>query len=110
MITRQHGPDMTPKIRVTFRRRNGVPYAREQLSGMQFRCRHCNAVFLREKELDRHIQSVAEAPRDAAVEPSTECPTMIAAVAVKVLYGYDLRDRLRKQWLKLKPGDVYDGL
>jgi uncharacterized C2H2 Zn-finger protein len=101
---------MVPKIHAKFRRRHGVPFAIEQLSGRQFRCRHCNTVFLTEKELDRHISSVTKSADRSQSKISKECPTLSSNIEVRVFYTYDVVDRLKRPWLKLKKGDEYDGL
>ncbi len=100
---------MLPVIHAKFRRRYDVPYAIEQLSGRQFRCRHCNEVFLTEKELDRHIQRVLKSQEKGKIRVSAVSPKLSSNVEIRVLYTYDMKDRLQKQWLKLKKGDVYDG-
>ncbi len=101
---------MLPKIHARFRKRYGIPYAIEQLSGKQFRCRHCNEVFLSEKELVRHITRV----RDSRVVPkyyvSPASPALSSSISLTVLYTYDILDKMKKKWLKLKPGEIYDGI
>jgi hypothetical protein len=101
---------MVPKIHAKFRKRNGVPYAIEQLSGRQFRCRHCNGVFLSEKELDYHIRQVLKADGKAKGKVCKETPDLSSSVSVRTLYAYDIMDKMKKKWLKLKRGDEYDGI
>jgi hypothetical protein len=99
---------MVPKISARFRKRKGISFAIEQLSGKQFRCRHCNTVFLTEPELERHVYSVAANPaKKKAVHQA--CPRLSSSVEVRVLYTYDIIDKQKRQWLKLKSGDEYDG-
>jgi uncharacterized C2H2 Zn-finger protein len=101
---------MVPKIHAKFRRRHSVPYAIEQLSGRQFRCRHCNTIFLTEKELDRHISSLSPFADKSPAKISTKSPKLSSSVEVRVLYTYDLLDTMKRPWLRLKKGDDYDGL
>jgi uncharacterized C2H2 Zn-finger protein len=101
---------MLPLIHAKFRRRWGVPYAIEQLSGRQFRCRHCDTVFFREKDLDAHIEHVLESKDKSKSRVSPEAPELSTTTDVHVLYTYEISDRLKRQWLKLKRGDVYDGI
>lgn len=101
---------MVPRIHAKFRKRNGVPYAIEQLSGRQFRCRHCNEVFLSEKELDRHIRQVLKIDGKGKSKPCREAPELSTSVNVRTLYTYDIMDRMKKRWVKLKRGDEYDGM
>ena len=100
---------MLPIIHVKFRRRNGVPIAVEYLSGRQFRCRHCNSVYFTEKELDRHIKTIdSEKKKKQPVDPV--CPQLSTLSEIRVLYTYDINDRLKKQWLKLRDDETYDGI
>jgi len=101
---------MVPRIHAKFRRRNGVPYAVEQLSGRQFRCRHCAEVFLSEKELDRHIRRLIRTGREKPERVSTKAPALSSSVTVRALYTYDIMDKMKRQWLKLKRNDEYDGI
>jgi uncharacterized C2H2 Zn-finger protein len=101
---------MLPLIHARFRKRRGVPYAVEQLSGRQFRCRHCNTVFFREKDLDKHIERIPNLRDKSKPRVSPEAPELSTTTDVRVLYTYDISDRLKRQWLKLRKGDVYDGI
>jgi len=101
---------MLPKIHAKFRRRHGVPYAIERLSGIQFRCRRCNTVFLTQEELDEHLEKEQKDNAQGRTKVSSEAPTPSSNVSVKVYYMMDLKDTMRKQWLKLPEGDTYDGL
>jgi len=101
---------MVPKIHAKFRKRHGVPYAIEQLSGRQFRCRHCNEIFFSDKELDRHISSVRDAEGKSSRRLSPATPALSSSISVNVLYTYDILDKMKKKWLRLKIGEVYDGI
>lgn len=101
---------MVPRINARYRRRRGVPYAIEQFSGRQFRCRHCNEVFVTERQFDTHVQRILAASPKSARTLTSKAPELSASLQVRVLYTYDIIDRLKRQWLKLKPGDEYDGM
>jgi hypothetical protein len=98
------------KIKARFRRRNGIPYAIETFSGTQYRCRHCNEVFTRKKEIDMHLQHVARLSDGKPTQPDHHVPQLDSNVSVSVIYVYDVADQLKKQWLKLKTTDSYDGM
>ena len=99
-----------PKISAKFRKRYGIPYAIEQFAGRQFRCRHCNEIFLSEKELDRHIKLLLKSVDNAKYRVSQFCPKLNSNMDVRFLYSYDVGDRMKRQWLKMKKGDEYDGI
>jgi hypothetical protein len=101
---------MVPRIHAKYRKRRGVPYAIEQLSGRQYRCRHCNEIFFSEKHLDIHIRNVSSVDDSAKKHVAPACPALSSSVLVSALYTYDLTDKMKKQWLKLKKDDEYDGL
>lgn len=101
---------MIPKIHAKFRKRQGIPYAIEQLCGRQFRCRHCNEVFLTERELDRHIKSLINSDDKNKFRINISTPRLSSNILVKVFYAYDLTDKIKSRWLKLKKGDEYDGI
>lgn len=101
---------MVPKIHAKFRKRHGIPYAIEQLSGRQYRCRHCNEVFIYEKELEAHIRHVMKSDEKARTRVHTSTPDLSSSVEIRVLYTYDIMDKMKRQWLKLKSGDEYDGI
>jgi uncharacterized C2H2 Zn-finger protein len=98
------------KIKAKFRRRNGVPYAVETFSGRQFRCRHCNEIFNREKELATHLRIVGAEHHGEQIPPHRYTPRLSTSIQATVLYTYDIADRMKKQWLKLKKFETYDGL
>jgi len=101
---------MVPRIHAKFRKRKGIPYSIEQLSGRQFRCRHCNEVFIYEKELEQHVRQVLKSERRTATRVSSRAPALSSTAEVRVLYTYDIMDKMKRQWLKLKSGDEYDGI
>jgi len=101
---------MVPKIHAKYRKRHGVPYSIEQLSGRQYRCRHCNRAFLTEKELDRHIKNLVSTDEKTKFRVNNASPKLSSSVVVRVIYTYDINDKMRRQWLKLKKGDEYDGI
>jgi hypothetical protein len=101
---------MMPKISAKFRRRKGVPYAIEQFSGKQFRCRHCNKVFYEEKYLDQHLEYISKAKGKGAIAVDSNVPQLNQMLELKIGYMYDITDSMRRQYLKMKKNEVYDGL
>jgi hypothetical protein len=101
---------MLPLLHAKFRRRRGIPYAIEQLSGRQYRCRHCNTIFFREMDLDKHIDQLLDLRKKSKPPVSPDAPELSTTTDVRVLYTYDISDRLKRQWLRLRKGDVYDGI
>ncbi|NIA31277.1 MAG: hypothetical protein GWP06_15380 [Actinobacteria bacterium] len=95
---------MAPKISAKFRRKNGVPFSIERLSGMQYRCRICNALFYSENEMYRHLKKHEKSheKRDHHV------PQLDHLVSTKVLYTLDLYDRGRAKYIKLSDGEELD--
>ena len=89
---------MTPALKVKFRKRNGVPFAVERLSGVQYRCRACNRIFFERKELDVHLESKIENHRIR--KSSNEAPKTGENLMVKVLYALDLLDNLKKEYFR----------
>jgi hypothetical protein len=101
---------MMPKISAKFRRRKGIPYAIEQFSGKQFRCRHFNKVFLEEKYLDQHLEYVGKEKRTGNITVDRNAPQLNQMLELKIGYMYDITDSVRHQYLKLKKNEVYDGI
>jgi hypothetical protein len=99
-----------PKISAQFRRREGIPYAVEQFSGKQFRCRHCNKVFWEEKDLDRHLEYVFKEKRTGTITIDPAAPQLNHIMKLKISYVYDLSDCLKRRYLKLKNNELYDGI
>ena len=101
---------MMPKISVKFRRRNGIPFAIEQFSGKQFRCRHCNKVFWEEQELDRHLELVNKTRKSIQVDIDTHTPQLNEVTEIRIGYFYDIADALKRKYLRLKKNESYDGV
>jgi len=95
---------MTPALKVKFRKRNGVPFAVERLSGVQYRCRACNELFLEKEALERHLESKIENHRLNKL--SAEAPQLNMNLMIKVIYIEDLLDSLKKEYLHGR--DEYD--
>jgi hypothetical protein len=95
---------MTPALKVKFRKRNGVPFAVERLSGVQYRCRACNVLFLEKEALERHLELKIENHRFE--KPSSEAPQLNMNLMIKVIYIEDLLDSLKKEYLHDR--DEYD--
>jgi hypothetical protein len=98
---------MIPRLKVKFRKRNGVPYAIEQFTGKQYRCRCCNAVFYEMEEIVRHIHD-AHAKGNHAVAKSA--PRLSTNVVEKLYYTYDINDKLKSKYLRLDNAEEYDGI
>jgi len=101
---------MMPKIVVKFRRRNGIPYAIEQFTGKQFRCRHCNQVFWKESELEKHIEFISKSKKTKNLPVEPHVPELNQMLEVKVGYVYDINDCMNRRYLKLKKNEIYDGI
>lgn len=100
---------MIAKIQAKFRRRDGVPFAIEQLSGRQYRCRHCNTVYRTEKEINRHLKTVAVSSKGKKITIDAKTPSINRNTDINVLYSYDINDMMRRKYLKLSKDEVYDG-
>ncbi len=85
---------MVPKIKAKYREMFGQQYAIEQLSGKQYRCRHCNEVFYGEHELINHIKRTN---CDKAKKMSV--PEENMSVNVTVIYTTDFKDELKRKYL-----------
>ena len=94
---------MTPALKVKFRKRKGVPFAVERLSGVQYRCRACNRLFLEKDELDKHLDAKMEGHH--AGKPLDETPKLNENLLIKVIYILDIIDSLKKEYIKR---DEYD--
>lgn len=94
---------MFPALKVKFRKRKGVPFAVERLSGVQYRCRACNELFLEKKGLDRHLEANLDAHRAGSV--SEESPKLDENLLIKAIYIQDIIDSLKRDYLK---HDEYD--
>ena len=101
---------MLPKISAKVRRLKGVPYAVEQFSGKQYRCRHCNKVFGKEKELYRHLEHVGKTKRSVTIAVDSHVPQFNQMLELKIGYMCDINDCMRRPYLKLKKNEVYDGI
>jgi hypothetical protein len=89
---------MTPALKVKFRKRNGIPFAVERLSGIQYRCRACNKIFFEKKELDAHLESEVENHRSR--KSSVEAPKTGENLTIRVLYALDLLDSLKREYFR----------
>lgn len=94
---------MVPALKVKFRKRRGIPYAVERLSGVQYRCRACNKLFLGKEDLEKHLDANIENHRVGKL--SDECPRLNMNLMIKVIYTEDLLDSLKKEYIKR---DEYD--
>jgi len=95
-----------PKIKARFRKYQGVPFAIEQFTGTQYRCRACNSVFLHQGEFERHLRH--EAKNQTAMRAAKDCPRIDHNTQATVLYTRDVYDQMRKDFLRLPEGVTYD--
>lgn len=94
---------MIPALKVKFRKRNGIPFAVERLSGIQYRCRACNKLFLEKEDLDKHLDAKTETHLVAA--PSGDVPKLNENILIKAIYIQDIMDSLKRDYVK---HDEYD--
>ena len=100
---------MIPQIRAKFRKRNGVPYAVERLTGVQYRCRICNEVFINEEKFDRHLRE--EITGSSKIGVSKKCPNMHDTITSVVYYAEDVLNALKTANVKkFKSGDTNDSM
>jgi hypothetical protein len=95
-----------PKIKVRFRTYKSVPFAIEQFTGVQYRCRVCNRVFQDKKEFEAHLQT--EAAQKAPVKVSPKVPKPGQMTTEKLLYTLDIHDHLHRDFLHLKDNIAFD--
>ncbi len=88
------------KLNVKFRRKGGIPFSIENLSGRQFRCGVCGKLFFNRDELDIHL--LKESYKDGA---GFAFPPLDKNISVKVLYTQDVRDRTNIKYPKLHKDD-----
>jgi hypothetical protein len=67
-------------------------------------------VFISEKELDHHVRQVLRTESKEKGKVCKEAPDLSTSVNVRTLYTYDIKDKMKKKWLRLKRGDEYDGI
>lgn len=95
---------MTPRLKVKFRKRKNVPFAIERLTGIQYRCRVCNEIFLNKIDLDKHLEKEYQRGGKTA---SSNAPGINSNLFVKVIYTLDLVDRMKRDYFKDEQ-DQYD--
>lgn len=94
---------MVPALKVKFRKRKGVPYSVERFSGVQYRCRSCNTVFLEKDELENHLHANVDV--HGAGKASAEAPKLNENLLVRVIYIQDIIDSLKREYVR---HDEYD--
>jgi hypothetical protein len=67
-------------------------------------------VFIYEKELEAHVRQLMRSSEKTMTRVSAKAPDLSTTVDVRVLYTYDIMDKMKRQWLKMKSGDEYDGI
>ncbi|MCD6375129.1 MAG: hypothetical protein J7L94_06345 [Caldisericaceae bacterium] len=95
-----------PKIKARFRKYKNIPFAIEQLTGVQYRCRVCNRIFLNKNEFVAHLER--ESKKQGPLPLCKKCPSLNETIEVRVLYSKDIHDHMRKDFLKLKDDITYD--
>ena len=95
-----------PKIKARFRTYKNIPFAIEQFSGVQYRCRVCNQVFLDKKSFEKHLQQEAHKQSKPAV--SSKAPVLGQSTTAKLLYTIDIHDHLHRDYLHLKDNIKFD--
>ncbi|NOX89276.1 MAG: hypothetical protein GXO77_09625 [Calditrichaeota bacterium] len=95
-----------PKIKARFRKYHGIPFSIEQFTGVQYRCRVCNNIFLDKKEFTQHLQS--ELKQKSSPKISKKCPKPNQNITARVLYVIDIHDLIHRDYLKLPDGVTYD--
>lgn len=88
---------MVPALKVKFRKRKGVAYSVERLSGVQYRCRICNRLFLEKNELDKHLDAKIDA--HSVGNLSGDAPKLNENLLVRVIYIQDIIDSLKKDYV-----------
>lgn len=89
-----------PKVTVKLRIKNGVPFAIETLTGLQFRCGICGKVFWQREELDRHL--LHEKSGDSK---KFQFPELDRNISLRVIYTQDIRDLTNPKYPRLVRGD-----
>ncbi len=95
-----------PRVKVRFRKYKDIPFAVEQFTGVQYRCRLCNRIFLDKKELQAHLQWEANKGDKPAV--SGKAPVPGQNITAKLLYTIDIHDHIRGQYLQTKDDITFD--
>lgn len=57
-----------------------------------------------------HMRQLLKSSDKGKSKVSKETPVLSNSTRVWVLYTYDIMDKMKRRWLKLKPSDEYDGL
>ncbi len=95
-----------PKIKVRFRTFKNIPFAIEQFTGVQYRCRVCNRVFTDKKLFEAHLRSETKGKASARVSPKAPRPGQMTNE--KLLYIIDIHDHLHRDFLHLKEDIAFD--
>ena len=92
----------SPKLTVKLRIKNGVPFAIETLTGLQFRCGVCGKVYWHREELDRHLEMEIGSTVDYK---KLNFPELDRNISVRVIYTQDIRDLTNPKYPRLVRGD-----
>lgn len=91
-----------PKLTVKLRIKNGVPFAIETLTGLQFRCGVCGKVYWHRDELDKHLKIESPVSTDSK---KLLFPELDKNISVRAIYTQDIRDLTNPKYPRLVKGD-----
>ena len=91
-----------PKLTVKLRIKNGIPFAIETLTGLQFRCGVCGKVFWHREELEKHLET--ERSSDVNYK-KLAFPELDKNISVRAIYTQDIRDLTNPKYPRLVKGD-----
>lgn len=91
-----------PKLKVKLRIKNGVPFAIESLTGLQFRCGICGKIYWHREEFEKHIEK--EDTSKVNIN-KLQFPEFDKNISVSVIYTQDIRDLTNPKYPRLVKGD-----
>jgi hypothetical protein len=83
---------VSPSIVVIRRRRGGRIFREERFHGRQFRCAHCNGVFLDESEIWSHLGR-----HKTGATMTSDLPPLDRSLDVRLPYIQDLKEILGRR-------------
>ncbi|MEW6005288.1 MAG: hypothetical protein AB1695_08240 [Stygiobacter sp.] len=91
-----------PKLNVKLRIKNGIPFAIETLTGLQFRCGVCGKFFWYREELEKHLSTEQSSNFNYK---KLAFPELDKNISVRVIYTQDIRDLTNPKYPRLVKGD-----
>ncbi len=88
------------KLTAKFRKKFGIPFSIETISGTQFRCGLCGKIFFSRNKLDEHLSH-----EKYVIGTPLKFPELDKNVVITVVYTQDIRDLTKPKYPKLKKGD-----